>query len=60
MPQGNPNNVNKTKSDIISWDILTFSNLTSFLIGHKIIKCFKEFYNRNHSIVCRSEQKHVK
>ena len=38
----NANNGNKTKSDIFYG---TYSNLTSFFIGHKILKYFNNFCN---------------
>ena len=43
----NPNNVNETKIDIFH---RTHSNLTSFLIGQKILKYFNDFYNWHLSI----------
>ena len=38
----NLSNANETKSDIFSW---TYSNLTSFFIGRKILKYFNDFYD---------------
>ena len=42
MTKVNPNNGNETK-----WNIFheTYPNLTSFFIGHKILKYFNDFYN---------------
>ena len=42
MTKMNPNNGNKTKSDIFLWDI--FKSGIVF-IGCKILKYFKDFYN---------------
>ena len=43
MTKVKPNNENETKSDIFS--CVTYSNLTSLFIGHKIPKYFNDFYN---------------
>ena len=48
MTEVNPNNENETKSDIFHG---TYSNLTSFYIGHKMLKYFKDFYSWNFSIL---------
>ena len=42
MAEGNKNNGIKTKSDIFQE---TYSNLTSFYVGYKILKYFKDFYS---------------
>ena len=47
MTKMNPNNGNKTKSDIFPWDI--FKSGIVF-IGCKILKYFKDFYNWHFSI----------
>ena len=47
MTKVNPKNGNETKSDIFHG---TYSNLTSFVIGHKILEYFSGFYNKHLSI----------
>ena len=47
MTKVNPSNRNETKSDIFHG---TYSNLTSFFTGHKILKYFNNFYNWRFSI----------
>ena len=42
MAKVNKKNGNETKSDIFHG---TYSNLTSFYIGHKMLKYFKDFYS---------------
>ena len=42
MAKVNKNNGNETKSDIFHG---TYSNLTSFYFGRKILKYFKDFYS---------------
>ena len=43
----NLNYPNETKSEIFPW---TYSNLTSFLIGRKVLNYFNDFYNYHLSI----------
>ena len=49
MTKVNPSNENETKSNIYIIHIFNqagiYSNLTSFLICHKILKYFNDFYN---------------
>ena len=47
MTKVNPNNENETKSDIFHE---TYSNLTSFFIGHTTLKPYSDFYNWHFSI----------
>ena len=42
MTKVNPNNGNEAKSDVF---YRTYSNLTSFFVGRKIIKYFNDFLN---------------
>ena len=42
MTNVNPNNGNKTKSTFFHG---TYSDLTSFFIGRKIVKFLSDFYN---------------
>ena len=47
MTTVNPNNENEINSEFFHG---TYSNLTSFFIGHKILKYFSDFYNWHLSI----------
>ena len=47
MTKADPNNGNETKSDILP---RTYSNLTSFFIGHKILKYFNDFWHLSISL----------
>ena len=47
MTKVNPNNGNKTKSDIFHGE---YSKLTSFFIGQKILKYFIDFHNKHLSV----------
>ena len=47
MTKVNPNNETETESDIFG---PTYSNLTLFFIGRKILKYVNDFYNWNFSV----------
>ena len=57
MTKVNPNNGNEIKSDIFHG---TYSNMTSFFIGRKILKYLNDFYIWHLSISLKKEAQTAK